>query len=101
MPRPYFSKKQVIKMTFKELAKDIKYKTYSEDKTTISRRFNLERDVAEELNKIIQVLHHKANIIVGSSVIGDIAMRYFFQMLEEMDEDDAMELLVNGILLKI
>lgn len=88
-------------MTFKELAKDIEYKTYSEDKTTISRRFNLERDVAEELNKIIQVLHHKANIIVGSSVIGDIAMRYFFQMLEEMDEDDAMELLVNGILLKI
>lgn len=88
-------------MTFKETAKDIEYKTYSADKETLSRQIYFERDVAEELNKIIQVLRHRANILVGSSVIVDIGMRYFFQMLEDIDEDTAMDLLVKGVLLKL
>ena len=88
-------------MTFIELAKEIDYKTYSENKNTISRNIHFERDVAEELNKIIQVLKHQANITIGSSVMVDIGMRYFFQILEDMNEDDAINLLVNGVLLKV
>lgn len=88
-------------MTFKEIGKDIKYKRYSNDKATISRNIRFEKDVAEELNKIKQVLRFNANVLVGSSVIVDIGMRYFFQYLEDIGEDNAMELLVNGVLLKL
>lgn len=88
-------------MTFKETAKDIQYKTYNADKETVSRQIYFERDVAEELNKIIQVLRHTAGITVGSSIVVDIAMRYFFQMLEDIGEDTAIDLLVNGVLLKV
>ena len=88
-------------MTFEKNAKEIKYKTYDANKRTVSRQIAFERDVAEEINKIKKVLRINANIIVGSSVLVDIGMRYFFQYLEDIDEDDAMELLVNGVLLKL
>ena len=88
-------------MTFKELGKDIPYKHYEAYQRTISRNIKFEKDVAEELNKIKQVLRFNSNVLVGSSVIVDIGMRYFFQYLEDIGEDNAMELLVNGVLLKL
>lgn len=89
-------------MTFKETASGMPYKKYNKDKKTVSRKIYFERDVAEEINKIKEVLRLNASIIVNSTVIVDIAMRYFFQMLEDIEnEEDAIELLVNGVLLKI
>lgn len=88
-------------MTFKEIGKNIPYKQYEAYQRTISRNIKFEKDVAEELNKIKQVLRFNANVLVGSSVLVDIGMRYFFQYLEDIGEDNAMELLVNGVLLKL
>lgn len=87
-------------MTFKELGKDIPYKHYEAYQRTISRNIKFEKDVAEELNKIKQVLRFNSNILVGSAVIVDIGMRYFFQLLEDLGDDESIELLVNGVLLK-
>lgn len=88
-------------MTFENTAKEINYKRYDPNKRTVSRQIAFERDVAEEMNKIKDVLRIKAGIIVGSSVLVDIGMRYFFQHLEDIGEENAMELVVNGALLKI
>ena len=87
-------------MTFKELGKDIEYKRYNKDKATLSRNIQFQREVAEELNKTKNVLRFRANIIIGSSVIVDIGMRYFFQLLEDLGDDESIELLMNGVLLK-
>lgn len=88
-------------MTFENLGKHTTYKKYDNGESTRKRNVNFEIDVAEELNKISAVLRKRTGIQVNTSVLVDIGMRYFFQYLDDIGEADAMNLLVNGTILKI
>lgn len=96
-----FNKINGGRMTFNNSENEVKYKKYNPSRCNIKRQILFERDVAEEINKIKEVLRIKSNVLVGSSVIVDIGMRYFFQYLEDIGDDDALELLIKGVLLKL
>ena len=90
----------MVRITFKEKADGIHYKTYS-DKKNVSRQIKFGRDIAEEINKIKQVVRLEADIQISSSVIVDVALRYFFEYLEQQDEETALNIVLDGAFLKL
>jgi len=87
-------------MTFKAKANGIQYRTYP-NKQNISRQIKFGREIAEEINKIKQVVRLEADIQISSSVIVDVALRYFFEYLEQQDEETALNIVLDGAFLKL
>ena len=90
----------MVRITFKEKADSIRYRTYP-NKPNVARQIKFGREIAEEINKIKQVVRLEADIQISSSVIVDVALRYFFEYLEQQDEETALNIVLDGAFLKL
>lgn len=88
-------------MTFENKAKKIEYKTYGKNRKILSRQISFERVIAEELNKIREVVRIETGAQISSSFIVELALRYFFEYLENFDDAKALDIVVNGVFLKM
>lgn len=79
--------------------RQVQYKTYVDKTKPINRRVALEPIIAEELNKICAVMREDAHMVIGTSVIVDIALRYLFELMDTAYDDvSAMEMLSQVIM---
>lgn len=88
-------------MTFKEKGNKVQYKQYDDSRRTLKRQIAFDRIIAEELNKIIEVVRFETGVRVSSTFIVDLAMRYFFEYLEHFDDSKALDIIINGVFLQV
>lgn len=88
-------------MTFKEKEKEVTYKQYDINRRTLKRQIEFDRIIAEETNKIIEVIRFETGARMSSSFIVDIALRYFFEYLEHFDDNKALDIILNGVFLQV
>ncbi|WP_407454354.1 hypothetical protein [Methanobrevibacter sp.] len=79
--------------------KKIEYKKYSNEQKTVQRRIFFEKEVAEDVNKIIAIFNSEFNgIRINNSTFINIVLRDFFTYLKTLDENEAMEILKNNLI---
>lgn len=79
--------------------KEINYKQYPKEQGTVQRRIFFEREVAEDVNKIIAIFNSElTGFRLNSSVLINIVLRDFFSHLKTIDEKEAMEILKNNFI---
>lgn len=88
-------------MTFENKQKKIKYKQYPEHKNRLSRQIMFDKVIAEELNKICEVVRVETGVKVSSTFIIDLALRYFFEYLEKFPDSKQLKIIVDGVFLMI
>ena len=88
-------------MTFKGKENEVTFKQYDPSRQTLKRQITFDRLIAEETNKIIEVVRVETGARVSSSFIVDLAMRYFFEYLEQFDDNKALDIILNGVFLQV
>lgn len=74
---------------FKDL--DLKYATYEPTKKEVDRHIIFKTEVAEEVNKIVSAVNQETNIKAHSSIIVEMAVKYYVEHLEALTTDDAIK----------
>lgn len=82
-------------MIFDEL--DLKYNTYSADKKQVDRHIFFKTGIAEDLNKIISAVNKETKIKANSSLIIEIAFKYYLEHLETLTTKEAIQELKTDI----
>lgn len=81
------------------IKKEIKFKKYKKNKKRIQRRIFFEKDIAEDVNRIIAIFNSEfTGFRMNSSIFINIVLRDFFSYLKTLDENEAMEILKNNLI---
>lgn len=77
----------------------IKFKKYKENQKQIQRRIHFEKDVAENVNRLIAIFNNEfAGFNMNSSIFINIVLRDYFSYLKTLDKNEAMEILKNNLI---
>lgn len=82
-------------MPFENL--DLKYVTYPANKKQVDRHIFFKTSVAENLNKIVSAVNKETKIKANSSLIIEIAFKYYLKHLETLTTEDAIHELKTDI----
>lgn len=75
----------------------LKYTTYEKNKKTIDRHIIFKTGVAEDLNKIVSAVNKETKIKANSSIIIEIAFKYYLKHLETLTTKEAIQKLKKDI----
>ena len=88
-------------MLFKEI-KDVKYRKYASDVTEVSRHIELQKETAEYINKVIAVANKgNKNFKINNSMLFTVAIKNYFEELERLTPEEAIQLLRTESLAEI
>ena len=83
-------------MVFDDI-KNIKYTKYDKDK--VSRKINFDKDIAEDLNKMIKVYNHfNKKLKIDSSDICNIVLRDYFDKQSTKETHEVLKILTQKTL---
>ena len=86
-------------MVFDEKSIGISYVKYTEDRKSLERKLIFKRVLAEETNKIIAVFNNESEAIrLNQSILTNIGMNYFLEMLDELSEEEQLDFLQSKAL---
>lgn len=70
---------------------DLNYTRYDEDKKTVKRTLDINKDVAEATNEIIAVFNNEFNFVkLNSSILINIAFKCFLKQLGYLKEEEIL-----------
>ena len=81
-------------MVFDEKSIGISYVKYTEDRKSLERKLLFKRVLAEETNKIIAVFNKESGAFhLNQSILTNIGMNCFLEMLDELSEEEQLDFL--------
>lgn len=81
---------------FKDL--DLKYPTYEPTKKEVDRHIIFKTEVAEDLNKIVSAINQEKNIKANSSIVIEMAFKYYIEHLEALTTEEAIRELKKDLI---
>ena len=92
-------------MLFKTKSKEVKYSIYSSGAKTVLKRTKLKEKLATELNELIATINNEFkeeklpiktyHNEVDSSVIMSLAVKYYFDYLKTLTDEEIIEFIKN------
>ena len=80
----------------------VKFRKYTSDVEEVERHITLDKELAEETNKVIAVVN-KGNkaVKLNSSILFNLAIKKYFEELAELPSEEVIALLRNGALKEV
>ena len=81
---------------------EVKFRKYTSDVEEVERHITLDKELAEETNKVIAVVN-KGNkaVKLNSSILFNLAIKKYFEELAELPSEEVITLLRKGALKEV
>ena len=81
---------------------EVKFRKYTSDVEEVERHITLDKELAEETNKVIAVVN-KGNkaVKLNSTILFNLAIKKYFEELAELPSEKVIEVLRKGALKEV